>query len=183
MTPIMRKPVQDHKDRTGCVWEQPVYWVVLGQKFKGILSMANKALSVAVQAGALRKKYDDGSVTEQTGDHLIWKWKHRPTPCSPKYTIKMKYKYKKHPDVYVLDPKPLPLAKGETRLPHVYNNEKQHICLYFRKGDDWSADKLLSETVVPWIAEWLYFYEIWQYTGKWLGLWQQRLHLVMREVQ
>lgn len=131
--------------------------------------MANKVIPIAVQVGALRKKYPNGCVTEMTGDHLIWKWKLRPSPLSPEYVIKMVYKYKKDPDVYVLEPKPLLLAEGKISLPHVYSTPKQHICLYFRRGEEWTADKLLSETVVPWIAEWLCFYEIWQYTGKWQG--------------
>lgn len=131
--------------------------------------MANKSISVAAQAGFLKSKIPESRVTEQTGDHLIWKWKLRPTPLSQEYTIRMKYRYEKHPDVYVISPKPLPLAEGETKLPHVYDQQEQHLCLYFRKGNEWTADKRLSETVVPWIAEWLYFYEIWQYTGKWLG--------------
>ncbi len=131
--------------------------------------MAIKALTIGNQAGALRSKYPNGKITEIRGDHLVWRWEVQPTPLSPVYSIKMTYKWKKDPDVYVISPNPLALADGKTRLPHIYNQEKQHICLYFRKGYEWSSDQFLSETVVPWIAEWLYFYEIWQYTGQWTG--------------
>jgi hypothetical protein len=27
----------------------------------------------------------------------------------------------------------------------------------------------LAMTVIPWISEWLYFYELWLVTGEWLG--------------
>jgi hypothetical protein len=30
-------------------------------------------------------------------------------------------------------------------------------------------DRLLAITVVPWISEWLIYYELWLVTGRWLG--------------
>ena len=29
--------------------------------------------------------------------------------------------------------------------------------------------KLISNTIIPWTIEWLYFYELWLATGEWLG--------------
>jgi hypothetical protein len=28
---------------------------------------------------------------------------------------------------------------------------------------------LIATTIVPWLALWLFYYEIWRITGKWLG--------------
>ncbi|ACX76279.1 hypothetical protein Fisuc_2696 [Fibrobacter succinogenes subsp. succinogenes S85] len=70
---------------------------------------------------------------------------------------------------YVVNPKPLELAEGATRLEHVYDNQKQRLCLYHPKKRPWDRSMLLSETVIPWAIEWLYFYEIWLCTGQWLG--------------
>ena len=53
----------------------------------------------------------------------------------------------------------------EEELPHVFNDKEQIICLYMM-GERKEKDIL---TVVPWIAEWLYFYEIWSLTGIWTG--------------
>jgi hypothetical protein len=95
----------------------------------------------------------------------------RPTPLSIEYTLKVVFE----PDqkvpfsVYVVNPKPLKLAEGATRLEHVYDNQKQRLCLYRPGKKQWDWSMLLSETAIPWAIEWLYFYEIWVSTGKWLG--------------
>lgn len=95
----------------------------------------------------------------------------RPTPLSIEYTLKVVFE----PDqkvpfsVYVVNPKPLKLAEGATRLEHVYDNQKQRLCLYRPGKKQWDRSMLLSETAIPWAIEWLYFYEIWVSTGKWLG--------------
>ena len=95
----------------------------------------------------------------------------RPTPLSVGYTLKIVFE----PDqkipfsVYVVNPKPLELAEGATRLEHVYDNQKQRLCLYHPKKRPWDRSMLLSETAIPWAVEWLYFYEIWLCTGEWLG--------------
>ena len=34
---------------------------------------------------------------------------------------------------------------------------------------DWRPDQKISEFIIPWIAVWLYFYEVWHITGEWLG--------------
>lgn len=95
----------------------------------------------------------------------------RPTPLSIEYTLKVVFE----PDqnvpfsVYVVNPKPLKLAESATRLEHVYDNQKQRLCLYRPGKKQWDRSMLLSETAIPWAIEWLYFYEIWVSTGKWLG--------------
>ena len=96
----------------------------------------------------------------------------RPTSLSVEYTLKIVFE----PDqkipfsVYVVDPKPLKLAEGATRLVHIYgDNIKQNLCLYRPRKKQWDKSMLLSETAIPWAVEWLYFYEIWVNTGKWLG--------------
>ena len=35
--------------------------------------------------------------------------------------------------------------------------------------DEWNADMLISESVVPWTSEWLLHYELWLATDEWLG--------------
>ncbi len=42
----------------------------------------------------------------------------------------------------MLDPKPLSLAKGKKKLPHVYSTSKQELCLYYPKDNDWNASML-----------------------------------------
>lgn len=42
-------------------------------------------------------------------------------------------------------------------------------CLYYPKAKEWSESMLIADTIVPWLAEWLFHYEIWVLTGQWEG--------------
>ena len=72
----------------------------------------------------------------------------------------------KHVDVFALDK--LSLCEGEKGLPHVYNTDKQHLCIYHRPSEEWNASHKITE-IIPWISEWFYYYENWLVTAKWLG--------------
>ena len=63
---------------------------------------------------------------------LTWKGFLQPTDLSSKYLIKIEYQRDEHPNVYVLHPKPLILAQGKTKLEHVYDTKKQHLCIYYK---------------------------------------------------
>ena len=56
-------------------------------------------------------------------------------------------------------------------FPHNYGIDRKkrevELCLY--RGQEFTSRKLLAETIIPWAIEWLYFYEGWLATGKWLG--------------
>ena len=95
----------------------------------------------------------------------------RPTPISSEYVLKVVFEQKSIASfsVYVDCPKPLKLAVGKDKLPHVYDGKKQKLCLYHPKKKEWNSTMLLSRTAIPWAVEWLYFYEIWLCTGEWLG--------------
>ena len=61
----------------------------------------------------------------------------------------------------------------EGPVPHVYGNREDvtlpYLCLFDPYAAEWSPGDLLAETTVPWAARYLYFYEGWLVTGKWLG--------------
>jgi hypothetical protein len=61
------------------------------------------------------------------------------------------------------------LAKGASRLPHVYDYAAQRLCLYYPDGKQWNSSMQLATTVVWWIYEWLYHYELWLGSGEWKG--------------
>ena len=56
-------------------------------------------------------------------------------------------------------------------FPHNYGidseNNMVQICLY--RYREFTKDKFLANTIIPWTVEWLYFYEIWLATGEWCG--------------
>ncbi len=128
-----------------------------------------KPLPIGVQAMNIKHMFTDGIVNTVHDQQLIWTQTISPSPLGGLYKVKLVYHLNKAPKVYVLDPKPLPLAKGEKKLPHCYHQKEQHLCLYYPDGKEWNKTMLLSATVIPWTYEWLYHYEIWLGTGEWTG--------------
>lgn len=63
----------------------------------------------------------------------------------------------------------LKVAENRKKLPHVYDHEKQHLCLYSISLKEWDSKKLIIKTLIPWASEWLFFYELWLIEGQWLG--------------
>jgi hypothetical protein len=84
----------------------------------------------------------------------------QPSPTSSKYRVQITYQGRGRPVVHVLEPQICEDA------PHTYPDGS--LCLYYHDGS-WTKAKMLGETIIPWTAEWLYFYEYWLATGKWLG--------------
>jgi hypothetical protein len=115
-----------------------------------------KNISLAIQSFNLKKIFPK-SRCHIKRNCLTWEADLTPAPLSEIYTVRMKYKLKKRPDIFVLKP----------RLPHTYSGKR--LCLYYPGVGQWRGDMMLSKTIVPWISEWLLNYEIWLTTGKWCG--------------
>lgn len=90
-----------------------------------------------------------------------WCGRLSPTAESPTYDIRIVHPPDGVPKVYVDRPR---LAAD---APHVYRDGS--LCLYWPVEWRWAAGESLAETIVPWTALWLYFYELWLTTGEWLG--------------
>lgn len=103
------------------------------------------------------------TVTIERG-RLSWSGELQPSPLSDIYTVRITYATgQRAPSVTVLRPE-LGGAAVES-LPHVYTHD--HLCLCYPW--QWTDDKLISRTIVPWASEWLVHYEIWKATGTWRG--------------
>ena len=138
--------------------------------------MANKYFkkpkNVAIQLLNLKSKYE--CLDSKLGiGKLIWKQRVRPSELSRTYDITVKYNGK-IPDVYLYNQGIM--TKGDEYIPHCFrrhykNKEDEYVklCLYYPRYNEWSNDMFLSETVIPWTIDWLYYYELWRITGKWLG--------------
>jgi len=131
-------------------------------------TIRKREISLVLQARRLHFYFPD-SKHHIENNTLIWKGCLQPTELSLKYLIKVVYKREKHPNVFVLAPKPLVLAHGKTKLEHVYDTKKQHLCIYYKKAKEWDKTKFIADTVIPWASEWLLHYEIWVATGTWHG--------------
>jgi len=123
--------------------------------------MRRSSLSAAQQAFALRARFPDVQGKLKAG-RLVWTGSLKPTPLSRSYRVQMVFGPRGQPQVRVLDA----LATREGRsLPHVYSNGT--LCLH--EPDEWMATMTIADTIVPWTAEWLAYYEIWLVTGDWYG--------------
>jgi len=133
-----------------------------------MVTIKKHRISLVVQVHKLQSYFPDSKYIIRN-NILIWKGYLQPMDLSQKYLIKIVYQQERHPDVYVLDPKPLVLAQGKTKLEHVYNTKKQHLCIYYTKAKEWDEAEFIADTIVPWTSEWLLHYEIWVATGTWHG--------------
>lgn len=129
----------------------------------------NPAAQIAAEVGALRRLYPDGTFIKKTSNSFCWTTIIKPTPLSDTYSVRIDYKYASYPKIYITDPYPLDRYPGKKVLPHVYSTKEQRICLYYPGIGEWTRNKLIARTIVPWASEWLLFYELWLSTGEWLG--------------
>lgn len=94
----------------------------------------------------------------------------QPTAVSRPYRVRVEYRAKQRPQVWVEDPVlRRRQASPDQPIPHTFNSRdpgREQPCLYYK---DWRSDRLLAHTIIPWLYEWLAFYELWHLTGKWLG--------------
>jgi hypothetical protein len=91
----------------------------------------------------------------------VWRGTLQPFPFSQKYRVAVYYKLSSLPTVRVLCPALVPKA------PHLWKDGT--LCLYYPQEKQWRRDMLIATTIIPWTALWLYYYELWLDTGKWLG--------------
>jgi len=86
----------------------------------------------------------------------------KPTSSSAEYRVEVTYQPWASPDVRILEPEIAP----QSQL-HIYKSGG--LCLYDWREQPWQRNWHLADTVIPWTAEWLLYYEIYLLTGKWIG--------------
>lgn len=126
------------------------------------------AISVSSQFERLKSSFPNLVVEELSKTKLIVVIQIRPDVFSREYDVKIVYETGKSVLVFIVNEK-LKIAENRTKLPHVWDNELQKICLYSREGGKWSSEKSIISTVVPWASEWLFYYELWLIDGLWKG--------------
>ncbi|OJJ21182.1 hypothetical protein BKI52_11485 [marine bacterium AO1-C] len=126
-------------------------------------------ISLIKQEGALKSCFPNSRIMRKGEKELVWIHTLHPTPLSNYYKVKLHYKKGGGVSVYIVEPYPLPLAKGEVTLPHVYSVDEQRLCLYYPKSNEWNLSKFFVKTLIPWTSEWLVHYELWLKNGEWLG--------------
>ena len=118
------------------------------------------------QASRVVKRFPN-STYQFKRSQLVLKLKLKPTEESIEYTIVIRaYEGSKIVRIFVTNPKVELFYKGQL-VPHLYRNGA--LCLYYPKYNEWDYRWPWADTLIPWTSLWLYFYEIWQETGEWLG--------------
>jgi hypothetical protein len=100
--------------------------------------------------------------------HLIWTYTASPTPLSRDYQLRIDYRQGDVPQVFVDEPDLVLLADGR-RLPHVYDQSPTRLCLYLPCAREWSGRMRIDQTIVPWAALWLFYFEEWLDSDDWKG--------------
>lgn len=119
------------------------------------------ALSIGHQVAKMQRDFPAFHY-QRDGGIPTWTGTFQPFETSPHYQIRVIYSVPKPPRVWVVSPSLLQNA------PHRFPQDGS-LCLYFPKDRSWTADDYLSETIVPWAALWLAFYELWLITDEWYG--------------
>jgi len=129
------------------------------------MNKGGKTLSISDQFRSFRLKYP-GFKSIISRNTIMTTGTLRPTPRSTIYSFKLVYTIKGGPKFYVINPTLVRNEKNE-EIPHMYQQER--LCLYFPKYSEFTSKMFLSDTIIPWASLWLYYYETWHQTGKWLG--------------
>lgn len=117
--------------------------------------------SVAQQGFALRARFPASEIALRR-DRLCWTGALQPTPLSRTYQVRVGYALGQMPLVRVVSPL---ISRPGEQLPHTWQDGS--LCLH--ESSEWSSRMAIADTIVPWAAEWLLFYEIWLATGSWEG--------------
>ncbi len=128
-----------------------------------------KKIPLIKQVIALRAAYPEGKCRIEGRKKIIWDAKIRPTPISQEYAVLLTWEFGRPPRVWVIGDELRKLDAPD--FPHKFeidlDGKKVRLCLY--RYQEFNSSKYLSETIIPWTVEWLYFYEIWLVTGQWCG--------------
>src|SRR5439155_6298643 len=90
----------------------------------------------------------------------------QPLPITGRYRVRIEYRAMIKPKVWVEDP-PLSQRDPDEPIPHTYSPDRP--CLFHPRYGEWRADMKIATTIIPWLLEWLVYYEAWQATGEWRG--------------
>lgn len=126
-------------------------------------------LTPAAQLFGLRSRYPDGEGELQChGRRMRWRQRVKPHVLCGTYLIEVRLEQDSLPETLVLFPD-IQEQAGARKLPHTYSpvDGKPSLCLWWK--NDWNRGLAISDTIIPWAAEWFWFYEHWLVTGEWLG--------------
>ena len=128
-----------------------------------------KRHSLALQREKIKKDWPEGEFKNVSYKKFIWIVKIKPTYISRSYDIRLECEVNKPPYVYLYGENLKNLECSD--FPHIYgcniNKHEVRLCLALPKEFNYSM--FIADTIIPWTVEWLFYYEIWLYSGTWYG--------------
>lgn len=123
-----------------------------------------RPLSHACQLGRLRAilPASRGQITP-TG--IVCWTRLSPLALSREYDARIEYRREKLPRAFIETPTLHHAKHGDP--PHLYGPDEP--CLFYPKEREWRPHQWIATTIVPWLLEWLAYYESWCATGVWQG--------------
>lgn len=100
------------------------------------------------------------------GRRLVVAGEVQPGELSATYGVRVVYDYGDPPRAFVDQPALRARGDGEP-IPHIYSGPRP--CLFLPGAREWAEEKLIAETIIPWLMLWLLYYELWHATGEWQG--------------
>ena len=120
-----------------------------------------KPYNTQLQILAMKSIYPAFGVARRTQNEIEFIGQLQVKPELPIYTVSITYRGEIRPSVKIISP---PIVEG---AKHVYPDGT--LCLYHPEDYQWRREKLVAIDIVPWIASWIYFYEVWLQTNIWYG--------------
>jgi hypothetical protein len=88
----------------------------------------------------------------------------KPNMITTQYKIRLTYKVGSIPVVKILSPIIVP-----NKHIHMYSDGS--LCLYYEPDMKWGNRTLISKYTIPWITEWILYYELYKVNG---NVWEGR---------
>ncbi|MNL21571.1 hypothetical protein D3C87_1428680 [compost metagenome] len=107
----------------------------------------------------------------RSGRALVFSFECQPSAYSRRYRCELSMSPdSRFPDMHVQQPDLRSIA-GPRKIPHTYKTVRKgtRLCLWWPKRREWLPQMRLSETYIPWTAEWLWYFEEWLISGEWAG--------------
>ena len=103
---------------------------------------------------------------ELRAGRLTWRFPTSPSSLSRDYNLRIEFCQGDTPDVFVDGPDIQTLADGRP-IPHLYQQHPPRLCLYLPGTYEWQRWMRIDQTLVPWAALWLFYFEEWLGSDDW----------------
>lgn len=131
-------------------------------------SFLPSGMTAAQQYLRLRSASPLGGRGQLSPGQLVWFYSAQPSLIGRLYDLELRYQQGGQPQVIVSNPH-LPSLAGGKDLPHVFQQDPTRLCLFLPGTREWTAQRALADTVLPWSLLWLYYFEVWLSSGEWTG--------------